>query len=268
MVAKYRILLLVTIVLNAACLKQKFPSPADTNSSDPEIFEHRSIAELCADMGSSGTREISGNIIISGIVVADDRQGNFYKQIIIDDGTAAIPVLLDAYNLYNDFPVGRNVSIKCKGLYTGFYYKLPQLGFAPGARGTLASIPYHLWDQYLVKGSTGNKVPVTLTSMADIKKAVPQLYNRLIMIQGVQFADTNTAQYAQPASLAGATSVQLMDCDSNTVSVRTSGYSSFQFCKPPKGRGTLSAIYTVFNNTPQLVLRDTADVQMRLSRCF
>jgi hypothetical protein len=175
-------MLLAVLLFNIGCVRQKFPSPLDTNNADPEIFYYRTITELLAGMGNSGTKEIIENIVISGIVIADDRQGNFYKQIIIDDGTAAIPVLLDAYNLYNDFPVGRRVQIKCKGLYTSFYYKLPQLGFIPGDKGTLTPVPYHLWSQYLIKGSIGNEVPITNVLLADIRKPVAQLYNMRFLL--------------------------------------------------------------------------------------
>ncbi|MBL7713474.1 MAG: hypothetical protein JNL13_13465 [Chitinophagaceae bacterium] len=267
MTASCRIFFLAILLLCNACVKESFTVPGGIQDTDPAIPEYSTIAALRADMGSSGGK-ISRDILISGVVIADDRQGNLYKQVIIDDGTAAMPVLLDAYNLYNDFPVGRRLSIRCKDLYTRFYYKLPQLGFAPDDKGNITPIPYHLWDQYLLKGSHGNEVPLTTVLPADIRKAVPELYNRLVHIRGVQFADTSLPRYAQPAELAGATSIWLMDCDSNAIQVRTSGYCSFQSFRPPAGSGTLTAVYTVFNNTPQLVLRDTADVHMRLPRCF
>lgn len=267
MTATYRVFFLAMLLVCNACVKQSFQVPDGIQDTDPGIPEYRTIAAFRADMGSSGGK-ITRDILISGVVIADDRQGNLYKQVIIDDGTAAIPVLLDAYNLYNDFPVGRRLSIRCRNLYARFYYKLPQLGFEPDDKGNLIAIPYHLWDRYLLKGSTGNEAPRTTVLLTDIKKPVPELYNRLVHISGVQFADTGLLRYAQAAELSGATSIRLMDCDSNIIQVRTSGYSSFQSIRPPGGRGTITAVYTVFNNTPQLVLRDTADVQMRLPRCF
>ncbi|HTN16535.1 MAG TPA: DUF5689 domain-containing protein, partial [Chitinophagaceae bacterium] len=230
----YRVLFLGILLLCGGCVKQRFTVPADTQGIDTEVPEYRTIAELRSGMGNSGGK-IMENILISGVVIADDRQGNLYKQVIIDDGTGAIPVLLDAYNLYNDFPAGRKISIRCKNLYTRFYYKLPQLGFEPDNKGNLTAIPYYLWDQYLLKGSSNHVIPLTRVLLADIKKAVPELYNRLVLLQDVQFTDTGLTQYAQPAALAGATSVQLMDCDSNTIQIRTSAYSSFQSIRPPQG---------------------------------
>lgn len=160
MTATYRVFFLAMLLVCNACVKQSFQVPDGIQDTDPGIPEYRTIAAFRADMGSSGGK-ITRDILISGVVIADDRQGNLYKQVIIDDGTAAIPVLLDAYNLYNDFPVGRRLSIRCRNLYARFYYKLPQLGFEPDDKGNLIAIPYHLWDRYLLKGSTGNEAPRT-----------------------------------------------------------------------------------------------------------
>jgi len=251
------------------CKSKKWTTPNDNNLSDPEFPIQKTIAELRSGMGTTGAKEIKENIIISGVVIADDRSGNFYKQIIIDDGTAAIPILLDAYNLYNDYPIGRKIFVKCKGLFTGFYYKLPQLGFTANEKGSLSPIPFYLWDTYLIKGSVGNKIIPIEVSIADAMKAKPELYNRLIKIKEAQIIDTLAAPaYALPASLSSATNIQLMNCDSNIILWRNSGFAKFQSYKPPYGKGTITAIYTVYNNTPQLMIRDTADVQLKSARCF
>lgn len=265
-----KLLFAILILLSStSCVQQKFKDPENTNSNNPGTFYYKTIAELRTGMGVVGSKEIKENIIISGIIIADDRSGNFYKQIIIDDGTAAIQILLDAYNLYNDFPVGRRIYVRCKGLFTNYYYKLPQLGFSPDARGTVAPIPFHLWNHYITNADIGNEIKSIEVSIADAMKAKPELYNRLITITDAQIMDTAASiQYALPATLASATNIKIMDCDSNSIGIRTSGYCNFQSYKPPYGKGKLTVIYTVYNNTPQLVLRDTADAQMKSLRCF
>ena len=114
---RYSLLFTLLCCLNIACVQKKFDTPTKNNTKDFNFSIYKTIAELRASMGTSGFREIKENIIISGEVIADDRTGNFYRQIIIDDGTAAIPLLLDASNLYNDFGVGRKIYVRCKGLY-------------------------------------------------------------------------------------------------------------------------------------------------------
>ncbi|MFA6151689.1 MAG: DUF5689 domain-containing protein [Chitinophagaceae bacterium] len=262
-------ILTVLSVVFISCVQKKLPEPENRNNNDPGYGYYKTIAELKSSMGTSGSKEIKEDIVISGTVIADDRSGNFYKQIIIDDGTAAMPILLDAYNLYNDFPVGRKIYIHCKGLYTNYYYKLPQLGYTPDKNGTVSPIPVLLWKKYIVKANLGNEIKPISVSITDAMKAKPELFNRLIMLTDAQISDTASAtSYALSASLSSATNITLINCDSNTIALRTSGYCTFQSYKPPFGKGKLTAIYTVYNNTPQLVLRDTSDVQMKSLRCF
>lgn len=265
----YSYMALFVLLLAGACVQQKFSEPKSNSTNSPAFAVYKSIAELRSSMGVAGAKEIKENILISGTVIADDRSGNFYKQIIIDDGTAAIPILLDASNLYNDFSIGQKVYVKCKGLYTAFFYKLPQLGYVPDDKGLLSAIPFHLWNQFMMKTDEQDTIKPIELNVADAMKAKSELFNRLVTITDVQVMDTVLAnQYALPASLSSATNIQLTDCDSNLIILRTSGYCRFQSQMPPRLRGKISAIYSVFNNTPQLILRDTPDVDMNLPRCF
>lgn len=256
---------LLLILLLSSCVKQQFEEPSAFHG-DQDIPTYSTIAGLLERMTGTGG-EVKEHILISGIVIADDRSGNLYKQIIIDDGTAAVPVLLDGYNLYSRFPVGTRLNIYCRGLFTGTYYKLPQLGYLPDSKGALSPVPFFLWEQYIVKTGYGYPtIPVT-AQLSDISKAKPELFNRLVYIPEAQFMDTTASMYAYPSEQSAATNMVLMDCDSNTLLLRTSGYSSFRDAAPPKGAGGITGIYSVFNNTPQLILRDTADVKMSYPRC-
>lgn len=251
-----------------ACIQTQYKEPQNENANDWEFAAAKTIAELRADMGVAGARLITENIVINGYIIANDQTGNFYKQIIIDDGTAAIPILLDAYNLYSYYPIGTKVYVKCKGLYTNFYYKLPQLSFLPDSRGASTPIPFHLWDQYLLKSSKTDGIKPIEVTIADAMTAKPELYNRLVTIVDIQIQDTLVKEFALHPDLSSATNIKLMDCDSNFIVLRTSAYANFRNVRPPIGKGTMTAIYSVFNNTPQLVLRDTNDLEMNTPRCF
>ncbi len=82
--------------------------------------------------------EITDDVIIGGIVCMDDKSGNYYKKIVIQDETGGIEIEIDQTNLYTDYPVGRKVYVRCKGLFLGNYFDIPQLGATPDERGSLA----------------------------------------------------------------------------------------------------------------------------------
>jgi len=106
----------------------------------------------------------------------------------------------------------------------------------------------------------------SLTQVAD---ADPSLYNRLVTIEEAEFADTGVA-YTQPNAT---TNREIANCTGGKIAVRTSNYASFAGVGLPTGKGTITGIYTVYTSTvsgsrtPQLVIRDTNDVQFHEPRC-
>jgi len=69
--------------------------------------------------GPNDTLRITNDFTIEGIVVSNDKSGNIYKTLYIQDSTGGITLLLDQVNLFNLFPPGHKVFVKCKDLYFG-----------------------------------------------------------------------------------------------------------------------------------------------------
>ncbi len=274
----HTILLLATATLVAqlsACMKQKIETPPDIRHHDPALPVTHSLTELKSlngfyDFKTGGdTTLITDDILVSGIVTADDRTGNFYKRIVIEDSTGAITILLDAYNLYNDYPEGRRIYIKCKDLYLGYDGGLPIIGYTPTPQLSLTGIPAVRIADHLVKGSIGHQmkgIPYSLTQIAD---ADPALYNRLITITEAEFTDTGST-YTQPNAT---TNRDISNCTGSKMAIRSSNYASFAGRPLPAGKGTITGIYTVYTSavsggrTPQLVIRDVDDVRFHDPRC-
>lgn len=243
-----------------SCVKKDFDTPPDTSSYDPQLEVTHTIAELNSfPVGNA----VDSDYVVSGIVVMDDRSGNYYKKIVIQDSTGGIEVLVDQNNLYNDYPVGRKVYIKLKGLYVGEYGQNKQLGYTPDASGSLSSIPFIEVDHYIVKANYPNDIVADTFTFAELAdpNAMKAHLNTLVAIKDAEFADDAVGTtYAQLASLASATNRTVNDCAGGSITLRTSGYAKFQPVKMPGGRGIIVGIYTRYNNTPQLYIRDTNDV--------
>jgi len=129
------ITLVASISLLSAC-KKSFDNPP--GAADPAIVANTSIKALKAMHSSAGAYDIiTSDVVISGVVVADDKSGNLYKQLYIQDATGGIQVLLDANSLYGTYPVGRRIFIKCKDLCISDYNGL----IALGVKATVAGLP-------------------------------------------------------------------------------------------------------------------------------
>ena len=100
---------------------------ADINSGE---LTEISIADLKAlyqayEDGQSGFDydhfiQIPDNLVVKGYVTSSDATGNFYKEFYMQDApenpTAALGVLLNQVDSYNQFNIGREVYIKLKDI--------------------------------------------------------------------------------------------------------------------------------------------------------
>jgi hypothetical protein len=259
MLCAFSIGLIITV---SSCLKKEFDAPPNESGNDPHLTITHTIAEL-KEMPQS---EITDDVIIGGIVCMDDRSGNYYKKIVVQDETGGIEIEIDQTNLYTDYPVGRKVYIRCKGLYLGNYFELPQLGAAPDERGSLTQINGTMVDDYIVKASFPNIIKIDTFSYNDLTSIDDSKVNTLVAIRDVQFADGDAgAPYSAPT---GTTNRNLTDCSfSGGIVVRSSNYAKFQSYPTPIGSGLIVALYTRYRSTPQLIIRDTSDLHFSNPRC-
>ena len=95
-----------------------------------EMTPNITIAELKALYQKEGDPvKIDEELIIGGQVVSEDRSGNIYKELYIQDASGAISIKMGQYSMYNDYKPGQWVYVKCSGLTLGSYSGMLQLGF-------------------------------------------------------------------------------------------------------------------------------------------
>lgn len=261
----FRIIVCFCLIGSSSCFKREYQGPPDTLSYDPQLKVTHTIAQLLTMPQGAA---ITNDITICGVVVMDDRSGNYYKSIVVQDSTAGIELLLDQSNLYNDYPVGRKIYVKCKGLFLGNYNGNPQLGYTPAASGSLSNIPAILMSNYIVKANYPNAIVPDTFTITELAAATATRLNTLVAIRKTEFADDNVGiPYAEQAGLSSATSLTIQDCSGSKAKLRTSGYAKFQPYLTPVGNGTMVGVFTKYKTDIQLVIRDTNDVDFRGVRC-
>lgn len=263
-------MLMAAMAFFSACEKT-FDAPP--GPQDPNLVANMTIEDFKAlhtTMG--GHTEITQDIVISGVVVANDRSGNFYKQLFIQDTTGAIQVLLNANSLYTSYPVGRRVFVKAKGLYLSDDNRTMVLGTRTviGGLPSVEGIPSALISQYIIGGSIGNPVEPIEVDIAQLQTDMHNRFvNALIKLKNYEFITGDTAKtYSDTSQYRRTTNLSIKDCLGNpNVTVRTSAYANFAGLNVPNGMGDITAIFTLFGTTRQLVIRDTTDVQFYGDRC-
>lgn len=245
-----------------ACQDNFDEPPADI--ADPLLPVNSTIREL-KDTYTGTAFTITDDIIISGIVVANDKGGNIYNQIIIDDGTAGISIALNQNELHNGYPVGRKVYIKCKGLVLADDNDLLGLYGALDITGSPVEVSSSLISKYVVKANKG--YTVTPIDVADIDDLNDDYQNRLIRLTDVEFDAADANQPYADAVNKSSVSRFLEECDGDDVEVRSSGYADFASELTPRGNGEIVGVYTVYGSDKQLILRNTGDVNLNGIKC-
>jgi hypothetical protein len=134
------------------------------------------------------------------------------------------------------------------------------------------AIPSSLISKFVVGGSLNNPVVPKLVTFAELNAAgqtpnVPSnqpWQNKYVcdLIEMENFAFTDlTKTYSDTSVYKNTQNRDIKNCSNNTIIVRTSAYSNFAGLPVAQGRGNIRSIYTIFNTTKQLLVRDTADVR-------
>jgi DNA/RNA endonuclease YhcR with UshA esterase domain len=265
---KLLLLISVFIIGLMGCVKDDFDNPQQY--SDPNLPVNFTIKELKQLLINSGDQiySIDKDLIIAGIITADDKTQNFYKEIVIQDSSAAIGIKIDQNSIYNDYPIGRKVYVKLKGLALGNFKNLISLGGYVDSVSTsgvksLGMIVSNKISAHLIKGPKNNVLPITEVTISQLND---DYQYKLVRIKNVEFdcIDLNNT-YADALNQNDA-SRYLNDNNSSKIILRSSGYATFAGTRLAGLNGEATAIYTVYNTDKQLKIRDVSDLNFKNNR--
>lgn len=252
-----------------SCVKDKFDIP--NNDCLDQITEIQELEQqgLIAKVDISYLKNnifglIDTSVYIEGVVVADDKSGNYFKEIVLQDATGGISVLIDKNSFFVEYPVGRKIYIKLRGLFIDSNAGMVKLGVV-AISGNQVSIPNALIKNYFFKGPCNQEIVPQVVSINGLN---PSLQNMFVKIEGLEFVEGNgVIPFGNPPSTSTQNRI-IKDCSNNEVVVRTSGFANFAKEPLPQGNGAIYGIYSVFNNTKQLYIRDLNDVSEMIDiRC-
>jgi len=259
-------LCLISLSFNG-CIDQEFDVPPgfETQSNDISTL---SISELKAlHIPSSAAVAIPAGTIIKGQVVSDDGTGNFFKDLVIQDGTAGIHIRIDQSDLNTIYPRGRELFVNCDDLFLGEFNGLVQIGVKgsdPANPGNVDRLPEIVASEKLIIGEI-KEVPAA--KQMRINELTNADLSMLIELQGVEVNDGDVGNTYANSGGGSSQNRTLQDCNENEITMRNSDFADFAGAIMPDGNGTVTGVYSVFGSTKQFTIRDLADVNMNESRC-
>ncbi len=265
------LLILLGIMAVSSCVHDDNWDKPDVSCQEENITTNATISDVLAVSPSGEIKQITTDMVFSGYVISSDEHGNFYTTLVLQDSpdnpTAGISIAVDKRDMYTEFPVGKKVYVKAKGLFVGKDHDVYKLGTAytltHGGIGIGRISPHQIPDRLIPSCDAPSEivpkeVDMTNFSYTDI--------NTLVKFTNVQFDQSDLCSTYAYDGVSGVNKT-IVDCAGRDIILRNSGYADFARQKVPAGNGTIVAVLSKYNSDFQLFIRDTNDVQFNDARC-
>ncbi len=238
-------LLLATLIVGCN------PSSVPSNQSAPN--EHTTIRHLTS-LYEGYPLLLTHNPIIEGVVVSNDRFGEFRNKVTIEDSTGGITIMVSSDSLYVFHRVGDVIRVECGGLTLGSYGGAVRLGEGDSMK-EVVPLGIVRWKAHYSQVGKVDTLPYKDLSIGEL--SAEHLSTRLLL-RGVRFVEAGEAWAPEKRD----TTRHLVDCrvEGDTLAVRLSGKSHFASTSIPEGECSLFGVLDYFHDHYQLLLASPEDV--------
>lgn len=210
------------------------------------------------------------HVIVSGRVISNDRAGNIYKSLYIQDATGGLVLSINKNSLYNDYRMGQEVVIDLTDMYIGKYNGLQQMGFpkwyAQGNAWEATFMPYEFFAEHTQLNGMPEPDKINIPTVSDFttldKTPAGKIewQGRIVRLQNVHFKDADQDLNFTDGYKIN-TNRTLCDAAGNELTVRTSGYANFRNVPLPKGNFDLVGLLGFYGDDWQVMLNDTSGLE-------
>ena len=268
---KYLSIIALMLFTATSCMNDfdepKFNEPPFGNNEIGEA--NTTIAQLKAKyatiISGSSVEEITEDIIIEGVVVADDAAGNVYKQIIINDPTGAMVIGINDVGLYATTPIGQRIRIDCKGLNIGGYGKMAQIGsLYNGKVGRMSKSIYQ--EHVRLIGAPSMMQEELVPEVIDenyFTSANMENLAKFVRLKNVSITEADGTATWAPKELKNSSNVveRKIKMGKTNLVLRMSTYADFANEVMPTGKLNVNGVLTRYNKDWQFVISSTNDIE-------
>ncbi len=235
--------LVFCVVCGTSCGYDRFDGPTRPagDSTRPNLL----ISEL-SEFYRETPVTLTEEIVLAGYVTTTDRAGNFFRTLLIDDGSGALELKLGLYDLSATYPLGQRLVVHARGLTLGSDHGILQLGLeALPSSGYETDYLGHrvLVDRHVSRDTVIREVTPLRATLAELVSVTP---GRLVRVEGLRYdADTTICWAGERSPVTGNPLTvyrQFRDDEGDTVLVVTSGYATFASDTIPAGRISVTGI--------------------------
>lgn len=277
----YLLIFALACTLFSSCMNGDWDEP-DFNGAAPygnnSLTEQNviPIAELIKKYpnvfaSTDQNKQIDEDIMIKGRITGNDVGGNIYKQVTLQDNTAAIIIAINEGGLNGYLAEGSEILVDLKGLYIGGYRKQPEIGALYNG-SSIGRMQKDIWAKHFkILGSPDASViqPIDFNTIKDTK-LMDANCGKLVTLKDVTFKEADGKATFTTGTAQGNAVNQELDGYGSKVVVRTSTYADFAAMTLPydseakkKLKCDITGIATRYNSTWQILIRKTSDIVVK-----
>ena len=277
----YLLIFALACTLFSSCMNGDWDEP-DFNGAAPygnnSLTEQNviPIAELIKKYpnvfaSTDQNKQIDEDIMIKGRITGNDVGGNIYKQVTLQDNTAAIIIAINEGGLNGYLAEGSEILVDLKGLYIGGYRKQPEIG-APYNGSSIGRMQKDIWAKHFkILGSPDASViqPIDFNTIKDTK-LMDANCGKLVTLKDVTFKEADGKATFTTGTAQGNAVNQELEGYGSKVVIRTSTYADFAAIPLPydnvakkKLKCDITGIATRYNSTWQILIRKTSDIVVK-----
>lgn len=275
----YLLIFALACTLFSSCMNGDWDEP-DFNGAAPygnnSLTEQNviSIAELIKKYPNvfaptDQNKQIDEDIMIKGRITGNDVGGNIYKQVTLQDNTAAIIIAINEGGLNGYLAEGSEILVDLKGLYIGGYRKQPEIG-APYNGTSIGRMQKDIWAKHFKILGSPDASLIQPVDFNTIKNEMDANCAKLVTLKDVTFKEADgKSTFSTGTSTGNAVNQELDDYGSKVV-IRTSTYADFAAITLPydnvakkKLKCDITGIATRYNSTWQILIRKTSDIVVK-----
>lgn len=234
-------------------IADRFESGAITPPSElPEA--NTTIAKVRAMCPSTGSKAITEDLVISGTIISDDSDDQFFKNIYVQDKDGyGLNIQVDMKKVYQTYPFGSEVVVRLKGLHVASYEGSIRVGVEDSQYGA-GRIPEDYVSSYILLKGKGTISPKEIK----LEDAKPEMGGTYVRITGLTPEKPGSVWNDGKYNTAN---VYFKDDKGNKLVARVSKYASFAEKEIPAGPLSITGVLDYHKGSPQITFASIDDVK-------
>lgn len=240
----YKGLISLLLLLSGCIARSEMYSESDGSDAGVAQVSIRYLKTIYTGYATPVTQ----NWEIRGWVTANDRYGTFPYTLWIEDDTGGMALKIGGDDLFVDYPVGQELTVRCRGLVLGGYGGEVSLGAESSENGYQNTfIPREEAKVYL---QAGEEIRELYPAEWQIEALTPVKVGTYVAFECLQFVEEELAlTWCEPGV---DTDRHLVNAHGDTLTVRTARQADFADWMLPQGSGHIEGILGYFNGRYQL----------------